>query len=599
MSRAGVFIGVDQTGGLQKLNDAAAGARRMHAWAVAQGMPDKTHAKLITDESGKVSASQIFTAIQDIIDGPGVDQLVLYFAGHGVNINFGEMWLLSDAPRNPNEAVNLRGSVELARYCGINHVVVISDACRVAPDGIQAGNVRGQEIFPNDGAGDRARPVDQFFACVLGRTAAEIRDPAVAAGTFSALYTDALLDALNGNAESALRPAPNGDANARCVFPEPLQQHLAAAIPARVAELKLEKKVNQSPDAILMRHDFWLSRINGGIGTATGAGPMSPAAAPTSPTRSGAPAPSPPRETLRALAKTLVKSAAQSPADLERAIVRARVSGMPGATPLTDNIEQVAAPFGPDHFETQCGIKVRGARVAAAHSRRDITEVIAPPGELVRVHPQERAASVLVEFDNGHSAVIPALRDFIAALTFENGELIDVTYEPSANSGRWNLYAARAPELRALRAVAAAASRHGRFRLDSGPDALDLAQRMQYAKGIDPTFAVYAAYAYHDLQALERVREMSDFLRSDIGTTFFDLSLLCRQLRGKRVDANAEVMPFVPLLSQGWSLLRANRIRLHPALDGIEDTLCDSLWSLFNPRGTEMLKAALKSGELR
>ena len=59
MSRAGVFIGVDQTGGLQRLNDAAAGARRMHAWAVSQGMPDKTHARLITDESGKVSASQI------------------------------------------------------------------------------------------------------------------------------------------------------------------------------------------------------------------------------------------------------------------------------------------------------------------------------------------------------------------------------------------------------------------------------------------------------------------------------------------------------------------------------------------------------------
>ena len=40
MARAGVFIGVDQTGRLQRLHDAAAGAQRMHAWALAQGMAD-------------------------------------------------------------------------------------------------------------------------------------------------------------------------------------------------------------------------------------------------------------------------------------------------------------------------------------------------------------------------------------------------------------------------------------------------------------------------------------------------------------------------------------------------------------------------------
>ena len=60
MIRAGVFIGVDKTGGLQRLNDAASGAQRMHAWAVQQGMPDGTHAKLITDAAGKVTPDQIF-----------------------------------------------------------------------------------------------------------------------------------------------------------------------------------------------------------------------------------------------------------------------------------------------------------------------------------------------------------------------------------------------------------------------------------------------------------------------------------------------------------------------------------------------------------
>ena len=212
MIRAGVFIGVDKTGNLQKLNDAADGARRMHEWAIKQGMADRTHAKLITDAGGnRVNPDLIYDATKELIDGPGVDQLILYFAGHGVNISRGEYWLLTDAPGNSNAAVNVQGSVELARYCGIQHVVIISDACRVAPEGIQAQSVRGSNVFPNDAASDRAKPVDQFFACLLGRTAVELKDPAIAAGNYSALYTTALLAALSGEVPDLLESGQSAD----------------------------------------------------------------------------------------------------------------------------------------------------------------------------------------------------------------------------------------------------------------------------------------------------------------------------------------------------------------------------------------------------
>ena len=203
MRRAGVFVGVDRTGQLQTLNDAAAGAERMHQWALGQGMSDGSQAILLTDRGGKkVTPDMIFDAIKSVIDGPGVDHLLVYFAGHGVNINRSEHWLLSDAPVRTSAAVNVAGSVDLARYCGIPYVVFVSDACRSAPEGIQAQNVRGVDVFPNDGASDRAQPVDQFFACRLGKTAAEIRDPAEAANGFSALYTGAFLDAVSGLAPS-------------------------------------------------------------------------------------------------------------------------------------------------------------------------------------------------------------------------------------------------------------------------------------------------------------------------------------------------------------------------------------------------------------
>jgi hypothetical protein len=204
---------------------------------------------------------------------------------------------------------------------------------------------------------------------------------------------------------------------------------------------------------------------------------------------------------------------------------------------------------------------------------------------------------VLITFDGGVGAVIPAIRGFIAALTFDDGELVDVAYEPSANDWRWNMYKDSAARVRALRAVAASSSQHGRFRLEQD-DAIKIAQDMQYAKGIDPTLAVYAAYAYHDLQAIQRIRDMSGYLSSDIGVTFFDLALLSRQLLNKSVVASDRIVPFFPLLSQGWALLGANRVRLHPALKGIENNMRDSLWSLFDERGLDKLSQAMQTGDV-
>ena len=111
MIPAGIFIGVDRTGTLQRLNDAAAGAKRMYEWALKQGMTDETHAKLITDAGGtKVHADMIYEWVARIVGGPGVDQLVVYFAGHGVNINRGEQWLLTDAPAGRAPPSTSRGA---------------------------------------------------------------------------------------------------------------------------------------------------------------------------------------------------------------------------------------------------------------------------------------------------------------------------------------------------------------------------------------------------------------------------------------------------------------------------------------------------------
>jgi hypothetical protein len=68
MVRAGVFIGVDKSGDLQKLNDATAGATRMHEWALEQGMAEKTYAKLLTDVEGETLMPDDSTdAVHDVL----------------------------------------------------------------------------------------------------------------------------------------------------------------------------------------------------------------------------------------------------------------------------------------------------------------------------------------------------------------------------------------------------------------------------------------------------------------------------------------------------------------------------------------------------
>lgn len=437
MIRAGVFIGVDRTGDLQELRDASRGAQRMHAWALAQGMVDGSHAKLITDSGcGKVRADEIYEAIETIVSGAGVDQLIVYFAGHGVNIKRNEVWLLTEAPGKTSAAVNVSGSVDLARYCGIGYIAVISDACRVAPDGIKAGSVSGIEVFPNEDGGWPAQPVDQFFACGLGKTAAEVRDPADAARDYRAIYTGAVLDALKGARREVLERAADGTA---CVRPARLDSFLRRDVPARMRGLGLAQR--QSPEALVMAHPHWLARFEGLV---VGDGDRS---------SSGDP-PRPAPESLKDLSERLLSAVIGGDEDrLRLELFRTEHVPVPGAERLAATARRLAEPFGPERFETRCGIKVRGGYIADAFASSADVELL-DERDAIRVLPADgRAADVLLRFDCGVGTVVPVFAGQIAALTLEESELVDITYEPAFNTLLGSAYANRARVLRERRGV--------------------------------------------------------------------------------------------------------------------------------------------------
>jgi hypothetical protein len=585
MERAAVLIGVKKTGKLRELKAATDGARAMETWARDQGVQ---HVKVLTDDAGPVEIGQIKRAIKEIVELGTVEQLIVYFAGHGVNIGYGERWLLSDAPDDPQAAVNVKGSEELARWCGIPHVVFISDACRTAAEGIQAQGVSGSEIFPNSGASDVEQAVDLFFACTLGRPALEVRDPDASANAFKAVYTEVLLDDLGGRNEQILDRVQESGQDFGLVRPWPLKLDLREKVLRRLKASNVQPGISQTPDArITSESTVWLSRVpleplppvsrGGGV-------PLAPSSAPL-----------------------------EAPQDAWHGLLREALAGKrdllgspfersfpPGADPrrLTRSLSHAAVPFGPMHFETNCGFKVRGARLAGAFSRFAQTQLLGSEGEVLRIDQVANpAANVLLTFQNGTGVVLPAIPDFIAALTFEDEELVNVTYEPSDRSGRWDSFQHGSGELATLRAVIASSARLGVFRLE-GEDAPALARRMQVVKGIDPTMALYAAYAYHDQGQRERIQEMQAYMRGDLGLRLFDIALLSRSLYGKQVGTEPDVFPFVPLLSQGWALLAAHRISFPPSLEGLERRLVPSLWTLFDSQGVDMLRAAMDSQEV-
>ncbi|MES2524574.1 MAG: hypothetical protein V4617_17880 [Gemmatimonadota bacterium] len=633
MQRAIISIGVRKTGGLPELQAAQESAKAMAGWARAhQGIP-ASRVKLITDEKTRVTRDRIFDAVEAITKLGYVEQLIVYFSGHGINSGHHEQWLLSRAPDDPVAAVNVKGSEMLARFCGIGHVVFISDACRTAADSIQAQGITGGEIFPNSGAQGVEKPVDQFYATLVGRPAFEVKTVEAAVARYAAAYTHVLLEALSGTVPALVEQ----DGDQRVVRPWPLKKHLALAVPEYMGTLKLPGGESQQPDArIESEPDSWLSTVpaadkeaaparakpakKAGVprrSTATrGGAALPPSASPagTAPVLSGdEPLPPPSIVGTHKRPADLVTDAraallgvldADIPTDRKRSAppTRAGARGGRAGAPrqaLEKSIATASEKFGPDHLETQCGIKVRGARIDSTLARHADAHV-GHANDVIRIalHDNRRGTNVMVKVADGSLVMVPALRDYLTALTFDaDGNLDDVSFEPSANTPRFQLWQQNARELGALRAVIAAASSLGVFRLDDVEEGAALLARLRRMKTLDPALAVYAAYAFHDRRMRAEIVDMQRFLDTDLGARIFDVALLAFSLgKGRAKSPVRELYPCVPMLTQGWSLLSPLGVELPGRLGELRRLLRPSLWTHFTPAAADVLIETLKDG---
>lgn len=586
--RAAVVIGVDRAGDLRPLRAAAGGARKVAAWLRREGFDPVVE---LVDDPGPVTVAQVFAAVGPLVDRGTVKQLVIYFAGHGFINGYSEHWMLSGAPDNPNEAVSLIESVALARQSGIPHVVFISDACRSRSDSLRTERVRGSLIFPNArSAPPLPSDVDQFLATLVGDPSWEVPLDQ-SASAYEGVYTATFLDAYRTAKADMVRTVgdlvvvPNGK----------LKDYLAREVPLRAADAWITLK--QRPDSQVASGE--LSYIGRYLPDTvlTGNGPSSAQQRPDIQTLA--------QVQLSANGLNVQAHGWKPPimggdswsttSDTEFSTVRGRIANARGL---------------PDTFSARCGLSISGAHVERVTTPLGVTSGFVNSGgssrqsALVEISLHNRpAASVCIQFSNGDGSVLAALDRFVGNVTVDESGVSNVSYIPARSSSLYESYEHERERLERLHAVVAASARFGVFRIEAAKEskesvARNIADNIRMLKGIDPTLGLYAAYAYFDAGLPGQVRSVNDAMRSNLsGIKLFDAAMLAGQLQGR--DAGEDTFPFVPMLSQGWSLLRVKGVRVSEELAAMRDNMRNALWLTLRREGVEFAAKAMSTDRIR
>jgi uncharacterized caspase-like protein len=147
MSRIAIVIGVNKPRAPAPLKGAVSDAAAFAVWIEKQGFETTS----FVDDHKPVTLASIFAEVERVVNLGTYSQMVIYFAGHGLQNGGSEVWLLSGAPDNPGEAISVEASVMAARESGLTSVVFISDACRSIPNNLQSSRLDGKKTPARSG----------------------------------------------------------------------------------------------------------------------------------------------------------------------------------------------------------------------------------------------------------------------------------------------------------------------------------------------------------------------------------------------------------------------------------------------------------------
>ena len=256
MAKAAIVIGVDKTGNLPVLQSAAMGAKEVAKWLKGEGFKVIEH----TDSGGKaVEIQPIKKSVEKLLADGNLQELVVYFSGHGFLKDGTEQWMLSGAPLDNNAAINLQGCELLARDLGVPHITFISDACRSTPDSLQASRVQGGRYFQTKPQGESVLKSKDSYAAAPGDPAYEIQVKK-SVKQYKSIFTDCFLRAFLEPYDDMVRKITQAGKSFDVVPSRSLRDYLEEEVD--LAAQKKSGKLTQQPQSIVESDlEYYLSRL--------------------------------------------------------------------------------------------------------------------------------------------------------------------------------------------------------------------------------------------------------------------------------------------------------------------------------------------------
>jgi hypothetical protein len=559
--------------------------------------------KRFVDDQKPVKAEDIFDAIDGYVSAGTIKQLIVYFAGHGSFVGTGEYWLLSQALHNSNQAVSLTQCVQFARQCGIPNVVLISDACRSTSVSLNIQALTGYNIIPVTNNRRVFTYLDTFFAVRQGAPAYEVRD---AAGGYQGIYTSCFLDAYV-NPDDSMVDTVDG---VKVVPNKRLETFLLSEVPKRAQISDVQEYPDSSvtssgfigraeTDEIWAHPDFHHRQYGGGAGCRCGG------------CRGCRTNSRPKIGKVPATISDLVESQlGQAGLHISKNLQPGTFSA-PELKKIDDDLgftasrDRILNARGPNVFRSGVGFNIFGTRIRAAAGSKGPALVLrdgngATEPATIQIDLQKAGqATVALEFEEGSGAVIAALQGYVANVVVEKARVTSVCYEPAEVGQALATRPVDKQSTAELRAVVATAAKFGAFRIDGPSEVQDknaaaLLDIVLAGKPFDPTLGMYAAYACAQAGLADQLVRIYKMMKSELKVDLFDVSMLAgggaKEILGTEVRA---LVPFSPMLNQGWQFLGVRNVTLAPSLAAVQGHVLPSLWTTFDPEGMSIVKGEL------
>ncbi len=545
MSRALVAIGVSTAPPLPRLDGAITDALAMADWATKSGYE---HVHVFTDDNGTlVEAAPLYQCCKALIERPELEQLVIYFAGHGYAPFPGhETWLLSKWNTESNEAINATLSVQYAQCFARPRTSFIADACRTSRS--TNAPVIGSIIIPRPGEAPVLPQVDQFYATPFGHPAQEVSDPHSSYGLFSREVQNALRGA------ALIVRGPD-----RVVTSRSLKDYLDEAVPTAFEALSGAEAQFPDTNARWRAPDDVYTNIALSPIRGKGSGPL-------------------PTLKDRFIAARAPVSAARQQRDKA----------------ISEAAQRYRSAEGRQSFETQMGVTVIGAQVDVVVMSEGEFQLFTEFGaQQIRV-ASIRPVTVLLRLVHprwfGYHVPVAVYPGLIATLVIDDAGASSLNYRRSRNMQWGQTPDFEVREVESILSDVSSMLRHGAM-----PGEKRITQMVQFLrqrKDVNPALAVVAAHVCHRVGDFVTIKDMENY---DIGMGHFspfDLILLSGSFTPR--SGRIQVGKF-PFMSRGWGLLGAANFQIDARLFDASRGVGPSLWSMANPEAGEILAEIVQS----